>query len=517
MGGIGSGSNKSPEVLLSRYQSLADAVAAAGSDAVTIQVDTPPVLTGNLVVPANIHLDWLNGNVMTGAYDFSTLGALTAGEYTLFSTEVNVTAIANADYKIEWWEDPSLYWIRACESSQLQNLLSDSGYVFGICDNNGNLAIGILPTGEVFVSNLTVDSLSSAILARILPSGVTAGIDDGGGYKFAMEDDSGNLAFGVNDDGTVWLRLDNVAKQALVQYMEENITDPTGIYGTGILTAWGDSMTAGSGGGGTTYTGVIASLLGRTVNKYAKGGQNSLGIAIRQGGRDLTVNISGNTIPASGGVAITSKNNNILYDGGTYTGTVHVTIAKVPGVISTDVSGNWTFTRDVAGIAVTTGTDEIATIDSSTAFTPAPAEHDTDTILIWSGRNGFGTTRADIVTVRDNISAMVNYLEQTKKNYLVISVCNGAGEVIGTGTYDQIIALNAELKATFGDNFVDVRSYLVNFGLEDAGITPTAQDLTDMSGDTIPESLRSDSVHLTATGYTLVGQYVARSIQAKSY
>jgi lysophospholipase L1-like esterase len=73
------------------------------------------------------------------------------------------------------------------------------------------------------------------------------------------------------------------------------------------------------------------------------------------------------------------------------------------------------------------------------------------------------------------------------------------------------------LQAAFGDCFLDVRKYLVNYGLVDAGITPTSQDLTDIAADVIPSSLRSDSTHFTAAGYTLVANFVSRAIRAKGW
>lgn len=61
------------------------------------------------------------------------------------------------------------------------------------------------------------------------------------------------------------------------------------------------------------------------------------------------------------------------------------------------------------------------------------------------------------------------------------------------------------MQTAFGLNYVNLRQYFVSHGLEDAGITPTAQDLTDISEGKVPTSLRYDNIHYNATGYELLG------------
>jgi hypothetical protein len=63
---------------------------------------------------------------------------------------------------------------------------------------------------------------------------------------------------------------------------------------------------------------------------------------------------------------------------------------------------------------------------------------------IWAGRNNF----SDPTTVKADIAAMVAAFTGT--DYLVISVFNGAGQGIGTTEYNTIVALNADLAATYG-------------------------------------------------------------------
>ena len=66
--------------------------------------------------------------------------------------------------------------------------------------------------------------------------------------------------------------------------------------------------------------------------------------------------------------------------------------------------------------------------------------------------------------------------------------------------------MDEQMKAEFESHFIDVRYNLCKYGLTDAGITPTEQDLIDLSTNDVPTSLRVDEVHLTSIGYNIVGK-----------
>ncbi len=141
----------------------------------------------------------------------------------------------------------------------------------------------------------------------------------------------------------------------------------------------------------------------------------------------------------------------------------------------------------------------------------SPDKYSYDTI-IWSGRNDF----TNAATVEANIASMVAALGHQR--FLIMSIMNGPNEPSGNSNYTAIMAINAYLAATYPNNYLDIRSYIVQNGLTDAGITPTAQDLIDISNDVPPTSLRADSVvHLNTTGYALVAKQVANYIAAHNW
>jgi lysophospholipase L1-like esterase len=190
------------------------------------------------------------------------------------------------------------------------------------------------------------------------------------------------------------------------------------------IAAWGDSLTSGSGGGGTTYETALAALSGYTV-----------------------------------------------YNGG------------IGGETSTQIK-----TRMLAGIS----------------------KYGWPTI-IWAGRNNY----SDPPTVEADIAAMVSALG-ANQNYIVLSVLNGEyglNEYAGGAGYNQIVGINSYLAATYGSHYLDVRSYLIS--LYNSGIP---QDVTDHGHDIPPGSLRSDSIHLNAAGYTDVANLIEQNLpQLQNY
>ena len=114
---------------------------------------------------------------------------------------------------------------------------------------------------------------------------------------------------------------------------------------------------------------------------------------------------------------------------------------------------------------------------------------------------------------------MVNYLENNQKQFLIISVCNGSRQTegIGSNIYSNIISLNNELHTSFGNNFVDLRKYMVEQAIYDAKIIPTNEDLSDMASDCIPKSLLYDQVHFNENGYRMAGKFIANIIRKKNW
>lgn len=264
------------------------------------------------------------------------------------------------------------------------------------------------------------------------------------------------------------------------------------------ITAAGDSMTAGAGGNGTSYTGVLQSLLSAAgypgaVTNRGVGGESSVTITARMGGNPFMVLPVAEVIPATSTpfeitlLPINGQTPAPLKQGAsTYTSR----LGGVPGTISKTEGGGvltYFFTRATAG-------PEVIANRPMPLYLDIGEQARGDIMLIWIGQNGPDNARA----IQD-AKAIIQRMTALDKRFLVISKPGG------TSAQD---ADDAQWFAEFGRRFIPIRQYMVKYGLADAGITPTAQDLIDAANGTVPSSLRVDSVHWNAAGYTILGNLV---------
>lgn len=95
------------------------------------------------------------------------------------------------------------------------------------------------------------------------------------------------------------------------------------------------------------------------------------------------------------------------------------------------------------------------------------------------------------------------------KDYLIIGDTDDPGTSFadvsqrpfpkGTGTGET--SWEAALREEFGDHFINMRAFLIERGLETAGLEATAEDDEDASRGCISGQLRADWTHLNSYGY----------------
>ena len=265
---------------------------------------------------------------------------------------------------------------------------------------------------------------------------------------------------------------------------------------SGYIACWGDSLTAGGG-----WTSTLANLSGRTVYNGGTGGENVKVIAARQGADAMIVNNI--TIPAdTTPVTIASRST----DGGISTvfgnkvmpllqGGAHVNPVMIGGVEGTlawtgsnyaDTTGTWTFTRSVAGDAVT--------IDRETVIrTEFDRNKNTPHLMvIFMGQNGGFSSTADLINTH---KLMINH---AKARHVIILG-------LSSGTASERAAYESAMKYEFGRYFISLREYLSKYGLADAGLTPTDADIAAMANGKVPPQLLTDGVHFTSATKTVIG------------
>lgn len=365
--------------------------------------------------------------------------------------------------------------------------LAAADYGVAWVDGGNRVMLGAKPDGTVHIPVLASGSLN----------GIGLDVSDTDvGYRQVTVDSADHVLIGIRPDGTV--HIPALDAPGLVT-----------VAGPGIVTV-GDSLTA------SRYGDRLATLLGVPVTTNGVGGETSAGIAARQGGAPYLMIPAGGSIPASGPVVVTFETPTgavswPLLQGNPLTGMLAgipgtLSVAKAGAALTHDPGDVYSFTRATAGAAVPVARPEpfYCDIGASTR----------DSIqILWPGRNNL----ADADQIMGDVEAMVAYLRPTHKRFLVLSVLTGFGEGIGSTPHTNVTGYNRRAMFRWGRRYLDMRGYLIRYGLTDAGLTPTSQDLADMAADTVPASLRADAIHLTPAGYQIVAEQIARRLKEMSW
>lgn len=338
----------------------------------------------------------------------------------------------------------------------------ERGVPWGVIDQTKKMAVWLDDAGKFYIAS--VGDVSTSMSNLIADSYRDIGFNSSG-YYWAWRDSANNIAGGLNESGELISKGINITQaiQGTLQISSKWIS-PSGYWW------YGDSLSA-SGVGGWLQT-----YLGKTVNTRAVGGQTAQQIAARFGGQVPLFTVTGNTIPASGAVAVTARTiDPITSQGG---GPISGYLGGVYGTYTSDGLTYWTFTRQAAGSALG--------IDTQTPFLIDTTDNrQFGTLVFWYGRNnvGSGAFNAD---VKKSISDSIAAIKTIDKRFVILSVLNWPLETIGTGTYNTVIQLNDELKALYPNNYLDVRSLLIRIGGDGS-----VQDNADIANDVVPTSCRN--------------------------
>jgi lysophospholipase L1-like esterase len=290
---------------------------------------------------------------------------------------------------------------------------------------------------------------------------------------------------------------------SLKEYFEKVDSMPTN--DKRIVVCWGDSLTQGANLQ-TPYTTKFSELLGSnyTVINRGRGGDTAEGIACRQGGLPIYLQPCTLSNTAYEKVNVTVKNimgesirplfdssnlgERVVINGKTYYFGGQGSLSEL-GVIPYQNGDGQTITRPYK----LTFADSVSLKNK--------------TMVIWSGSNN-SPTLSNIDNVISKINAMINY--NGNNNYIVVGMTS-------LTAMPDVLEINKRMALAFGDHFLDISEYLRTYGLEDAGITPTAQDIIDIANGDIPTSLRTDPVHLTTKANEIVANQIYIKGQGLGY
>ena len=263
------------------------------------------------------------------------------------------------------------------------------------------------------------------------------------------------------------------------------------------LCFWGDSLTAGAGGSGTNFPSVCASELGITAYKNCGvGGENANTIACRQGGNSLILkagSVSGYSLTELTDIYGTACNP--LRQG---TGSNSVNPIYINGVKCT-LSISQTSSTDPNAKYTITGYNDRLLAETPVKFSGCDITGKITVIFV--GQNG--PALAERLSIIDSMISKIN------DKYIVMG--------LSTGSASSRADEESQMLSKYGVHYFNTRNMLSKYGMAIINRTPTSSDTDEMSRGEVPSSLRSDSIHLNANGYTALGKMVAQKIRACGY
>ncbi len=267
------------------------------------------------------------------------------------------------------------------------------------------------------------------------------------------------------------------------------------------IICWGDSLTV-SVDEASAYPDILRDMSGCDVVNYGVESENTAMIAMREGG--LRVNVKATVIPAD--VTLipiflrTESDGHVFFLDNGDAGINPCAISGIEGEL-VKLNGSFYFKRSKKGerIAIEEGTQfkTHGMIDAKMG----------DVLVIFAGTNDLPTAKG-----AENIIKLERAMLDAAKceKYVIVGLTYAGG-------IPEIEEVNAALAKEFGDHFIDIRKYMLYYGLNDLGIEPTESDIADIKKGEIPSSLRSDYVHGNKHYHRLLGQQVYRRMVYLGY
>jgi len=269
----------------------------------------------------------------------------------------------------------------------------------------------------------------------------------------------------------------------------------------GII-AWGDSLTAGAGGEGTSYPQVLQALIDKNIYdipviNMGVGGEDTNTILGRAG--SILYETDGFTIPEdTSKIEIEFKSSN-----GTPVGPLRqgdkglnpVTINDVTGTVSIEQDSNtsdnysYFFNRSNSG-------DSVKVKKGTSIYPDSYFKYENYIPVVFIGQNGGFENNEDLI---DQINSLLK-MEKVNKKFLVLGLT--------TGSEESRSNLERTMESEFGNKYINLREYISKNGLKLMDLNTTEEDKEAMEIGAVPPSLLSDKVHFNSYGYQVIGKVV---------
>lgn len=364
-------------------------------------------------------------------------------------------------------------------------IATDPNYSHVEVDADGNVIMGFKNDGSTFIRTLTGVDFLSGTDPRLPQTTI-----DVTGWDTIEVDADEDVISGIKTDGTYYFRkIESPSIGASTLAMK--------------IAGYGDSMFGDHGGTGVSTLSALELLSGVEVYKGGIPGQTSTEAALRQGGLDIFVTVTGNSIPASGAVAVTVVQPVGTWQSSTawnFTGS----LAGIPGTLRKEIGNTWNFTR--------TATGAVTAVKAETRWVSDLARP------TWINIFRAGKNQTVAASIKRDYQAAFNGLSgENSHRILMLPVYNSTTEPAGSANYTTLMGINADLEATYGPHYYDLRGWLIRNGLTEAGITPTAADTAAIAQDCIPPSLMFDNTHLTALGRQVEAARILHILKTKGW
>ncbi|MDJ1113254.1 SGNH/GDSL hydrolase family protein [Microbacterium dauci] len=310
------------------------------------------------------------------------------------------------------------------------------------------------------------------------------------GWRWAFAYRDGEVAFGQRADGSFYPDLGEAPAETLASQ----------VVGDSVAENWG------------AYAAGLSAATARTVSFEGIGGQRSPAIAARQGGVPAYVTVTGNSIPASGTVVVTSitepdgtaLNPLLTVNDSTRTRTVVIggALCTLTGVT---VSGSTTYT-----LAQQNGTGAIPCAPG-TPMVPRDRPSRALTILL-GPRNDLGPSSADafrqpLEKILARYSKMIDRAKRDGGKVILLPVVPRA-DATADGKANLVI-LNNALRDLAPQDWADWNAWLQSdAAFTAAGVTKTSQDIADIDNALTPTSFTGDGLHPNAAGYAAANRFI---------
>lgn len=331
---------------------------------------------------------------------------------------------------------------------------------------------------------------------------------------------------------------DKVMSQKAVKKALEKIEIPT--YNTQkSITVWGDSITWGSAASNSNkcYAMILKSLLaqngvGADVVNCGVGGETFQNILVRQGAfgfylsEDITLphDKSEIVIQTVTNYILDRKFKNTWYGADSYFGLLlqgengrgseAEKYKTVNPIYANGHKCKMSYNGNQQNATITLCLDEDVTNDviikKGTPLYCHGNSFKSDISVFSIGTNDGWTIKSN--GVFDAEKSAENYINMIdlaigKAGTSKVIICSPyGGTALRTAGVEGLKVLESALAKHFGSRFFNWREYLVNYGLSDAGLSATEQDLKDINEGKCPSSLLSDGLHPNDKGHEVIGK-----------